>query len=75
MKPFLLCLNLNGMNHDAEPKILPLGQGEHEAAMLDALIASGYDGPVGILDHRSEIDSEAALKANLDGLARLLGRR
>ncbi|MGI9244237.1 MAG: DUF6797 domain-containing protein, partial [Verrucomicrobiales bacterium] len=29
MKPFLLCLNLNGMNSQAEPKILPLAQGEH----------------------------------------------
>lgn len=68
MKPYLLCLNLNGMNSGANPKILTLGQGEHEAAMLDVLIASGYEGPIGILDHQNHIDTEVALKDNLAGL-------
>ncbi len=72
MKPYLLCLNLNGMNDDAQPKILPIGEGKHEAAMIRAVIASGYDGPVGILDHRSEVDAEVALRANLAGLEAVL---
>ena len=33
----LLCLNLNGMNDGAKPKILPIGEGEHEAAMIEAV--------------------------------------
>ncbi|MGB0583348.1 MAG: heme-binding domain-containing protein, partial [Limisphaerales bacterium] len=37
LKPYLLCLNLNGMNTGAQPKILPLGQGEHDLAMLKVL--------------------------------------
>ena len=49
-------------------KILPLGQGKHETAMLQTLIDSGYSGPIGILDHRNDTDSKIALKANLDGL-------
>ena len=69
MQPFLLCLNLNGMNDGAAPKILPLAQGEHELAMLRALVASGYDGPVGILDHQDALDSKIALGDNIDGLA------
>ena len=73
MKPYLLCLNLNGMNSGAKSKILTLGQGGHEAVMLEVLIDSGYDGPVGILDHRNELDAKEALKGNLEGLARLLG--
>ena len=68
MKPHLLCLNLNGMNDGAKPKILELSRGKHDRGMLKVLIESGYDGVVGILDHRSVVDSEVALRANLDGL-------
>jgi sugar phosphate isomerase/epimerase len=73
MKPYLLCLNLNGMNEGGEPKILPLGAGRHEKAMLRAVLQSGYQGPIGILDHRSEMDAEESLRQNLDGLKKLLG--
>ncbi len=68
MKPYLHCLNINGMKEGAEFKILPLGQGEHETTMLQTLTDSGYSGPIGILDHRNDTDSKIALKANLDGL-------
>ena len=33
MLPHLLCINLNGMRADG-PKILPLGQGENDAEIL-----------------------------------------
>jgi len=69
MKPFLHCLNLNGMNDAAQPKILPLAQGTHDIAMLKAVVESGYDGPIGILDHQQQLDSKKALQDNLDGLA------
>ncbi len=72
MLPHLLCLNLNGMNEEANPKILPLGQGEHELAMLKIICRSGYKNPIGILDHRSDTDTAVALRENLDGLDRLL---
>lgn len=71
MEPYLLCLNLNGMvkNGDQEgKKILPLGAGDHEAAMLRTVIEAGYEGPIGILDHRNETDTAKTLKENLDGL-------
>ena len=42
MQPYLLCLNLNGMNTGAKPKILTLGQGEYDATMLKILLESGY---------------------------------
>ncbi len=72
MKPFLHCLNLNGMNTDAKPKILPLAQGEHDLAMLRVLMASGYDGPIGIIDHQNDLDTKEVLEDNLAGLAWLL---
>ncbi len=70
-KPHLLCLNLNGMRKGG-PKILPLGEGDHELKMLQVVRDSGYDGPVGILDHRDELDAELSLKQNIDGLKKLL---
>lgn len=71
MKPYLLCLNLNGMNDNTKPKILPLGSGKHEKRMLKIVRDSGYQGPIGILDHRSELDAEQSLSENLRGLLKL----
>ena len=48
MKPFLFCLNINGMD-DASVvasgmnKILPVGSGKHELAMLRIVKASKYN--------------------------------
>ena len=70
MKPYLLCLNLNGMTRDGErrgQKILPLGAGELDVQLLDAVKKSGYQGPVGIIGHTQD-DVELRLRDNLDGL-------
>lgn len=77
MKPYLFCLNINGM---ADPvtvegnrnKILPLGDGIHEREMLQEVIQQGYEGPIGILDHRNDTDSKEALSANLQGLDQIV---
>ena len=37
MQPYLICLNLNGMNDGAKPKIIPLGQGQHEANLIQII--------------------------------------
>jgi len=70
MKPYLLCLNLNGMTRDGDKigkKILPLGQGELDLGLLKLIRDSGYRGPIGILGHMPN-DVEEQLKDNLDGL-------
>jgi sugar phosphate isomerase/epimerase len=72
MKPYLLCLNLNGMNDNASPKILPLGKGEHDKSMMQTILDSGYQGPIGLLDHRGDIDAEKSLRENLLGLQQLV---
>jgi sugar phosphate isomerase/epimerase len=72
MQPYLLCLNLNGMNDNAQPKILPVGSGQHDLALLQTIRQSGYAGPLGILGHRADMDAEVALQQNLDGLKKLL---
>ncbi len=74
MVPHLLCVNLNGMAA-AGPKILPLGQGDDDGALLELVAQSGYGGPIGILDHRPDMDAEESLRQNLDGLQVLLAAR
>jgi hypothetical protein len=73
MKPHLLALNLNGMVRDGEKqgqKILVLGTGAEDLALLQAIRDSGWSGPVGILNHTDD-DARARLQANLEGLDRL----
>lgn len=74
MQPHLLTVNLNGMVRDGDKrgkKILNLGDGDQEAGMLRVIKDSGWKGPVGIIDHRVELDSEVALSGNLQGLEKL----
>jgi hypothetical protein len=66
MKPYLLCLNLNGMTAGG-PTILPLGAGDADVRLFKAIAESGYTGPVGIIGH-TEDDVEQRLRDNLDGL-------
>jgi hypothetical protein len=70
MQPFLLAINLNGMKAGA-PMILPIGDGDQEREMIQALVASGWKGPVGILNHLEDVDAEAGLRRNLEGLERV----
>ncbi len=75
MQPYLLAVNLNGMTiggDKAGKKILTLGQGDQELAMLKVIHESDWRGPVGILNHRTELDAEVALRDNLAGLDRLM---
>ncbi len=70
MKPYLMALNINGMDPDGEKagrKILPLGQGSLDLDFLRTIRDSGYRGPIGILGHTQD-DAEARLRDNLDGL-------
>jgi sugar phosphate isomerase/epimerase len=71
MLPYLTCVNLNGMTIGGE-KILPVGQGQEDRRVLEMIRDSGYRGPIGILDHRVELDAEESLRQNLTGLQRLL---
>ncbi|HOW66984.1 MAG TPA: TIM barrel protein [Candidatus Paceibacterota bacterium] len=75
MKPHLLAFNLNGMiprGDQLGKKILTIGQGTEEARLLKVIRESGWQGPVGIIDHRPETDSEITLLENLKGLENLL---
>jgi sugar phosphate isomerase/epimerase len=75
MQPHLAAVNLNGMVRDGDQrgqKILAIGLGDQESRMLRVIRDSGWNGPVGILDHLPETDSEETLRDNLQGLERLV---
>jgi hypothetical protein len=74
MEPYLHCLNLNGMSgKDQEfQKILPIGKGQNEEAMMQAIQDSGYQGPIGILGHVASRDVEIVLKENLEGFHKIV---
>lgn len=77
MKPHLLALNLNGMMRDGDKrgmKIVPLGQGELDLELLEMIRSSGWQGPIGILNHTDE-DAEGRLRDNLEGLEWLARQR
>lgn len=72
-----LAVNVNGMvlNGDkTDRKILYLNEGDQEFAMLQVIQASGWRGPVGILNHRTDTDAAVALGRNLAGLEQLATR-
>ncbi len=71
MLPHLKAVVLNGMKPEG-PKILPIGEGTHERAMIRLLAASGYRGPIGILGHVDDADVETVLQRNLTGLRQLI---
>jgi hypothetical protein len=76
MKPYLMALNLNGMEKSGDSsnhKILPLAQGAEDLRLLRIIASSGWRGPVGILNHTDE-DAECRLQDNLDGLAWLVSQ-
>jgi sugar phosphate isomerase/epimerase len=71
MKPYLMCLTINGMKKGG-PEVLPVGQGGDDLSLLKAIKGSGYSGPIAILNHREQIDAEEGLRQNIEGLTKLL---
>ena len=70
IQPYLLAINLNGMQTDGErlgKKILPIGQGDRDRDVIQLIGKTGFQGPVGILNH-TDLDAKVRLKENLDGL-------
>lgn len=72
MKPYLMCLNLNGTSPEG-PKIQTIGEGSLDRQILSWIRQAQYTGPIGILDHREQMDARESLQLNLQGLSRLLG--
>jgi quinoprotein glucose dehydrogenase len=76
MKPYLFAININGMVRDGDKAgkmVLPIGQGDFDLKLLQTIAISGWQGPIGILNHTGE-DAETRLRENLSGLDRLVSQ-
>jgi hypothetical protein len=60
-------VNLNGMKKQG-PRILTIGEGNHEQAMISILESKGYTGDYGVLGHVEDADAREIQEANLEGL-------
>ena len=70
MKPYLLAVNINGMKSGGS-KILSVGDGDAELPMIRTVLTSGWRGPIGILNHQTDVDAEVGLQRNLAGIEKL----
>lgn len=71
----VMAVNLSGMVVDGDRqnrKIIPLGTGDEELAMMRTIYRSGWRGSVGILSHMAEFDAAETLGRNLAGYDKLL---
>ena len=76
-KPYLTMVTINGTSgYDPQNRagwIQTLDEGDYDVSkVLVALRKLDYQGPIGILDHRSDLDAEESLKENLTGLSALV---
>ncbi len=70
--PHLLAVNLMGLKKGNPVKVVPIGAGDAEAAMIEMVRKSGYAGPIGIINEDTAPDAEVGLKMNVDGLKKIL---
>ena len=68
----LICAFFLAKLQAAQPKKLSLDRDQHEAAMIATIRKSEYPGPVGILGHLNDTDTEIGLKENLEILEEIL---
>ena len=74
LTPHLYVLNVNGMQTHGDKqgkKILVIGEGDRDREVFQAIAKSGYNGPIGILNHTNE-DAYKRLNANLEGLEKVV---
>jgi hypothetical protein len=72
--PHVLALSINGMVRNGDTKgkkIMYVGEGDQELAMMRTVQTSGWQGPVCVLGHRTDEDAEIALSRNVAGLKKL----
>jgi sugar phosphate isomerase/epimerase len=77
ISPHVVAVNLSGVVENGDRlgrKILYLGEGDQELAMLQIIRASGWRGQLGILCHRTDVDAELALRRNLAGYDHLIAQ-
>ncbi len=70
--PYLYAVNLAGLKAGDTDLFYGIGEGDVEAAMIEIVANSGYEGPIGILNHDRERDAKAGLQHEMKGLQAVL---
>ena len=70
--PHLLALNISGLKGLKPSRVVPVGQGDVEAGLLQIVKDSGYRGPIGIINETTDPDAEEGLRINIEGLKTIL---
>ena len=70
--PHLMAVNLMGLKEGNPVKVVPIGRGDAEAAMIKIVRDSAYHGPIGIINEDTAPDAEVGLTMNIDGLKKIL---
>lgn len=70
--PHLFALNIAGLKAGVADRFFRTGQGDVEKAMIRQVWKSGYQGPIGIINHDENEDAAKGLADEIDGLKRVL---
>ncbi|WP_439583484.1 sugar phosphate isomerase/epimerase family protein [Dyadobacter bucti] len=73
--PHLYAVNLMGLKKGSPVKVVPIGEGDAEAAMIKIVRDSKYRGPVGIINEDTAPDAEVGLTMNINGLKKILAEQ
>ncbi len=72
IKPYLYSLNLAGLKKGDTVNFFRVGQGNVEAEMIKLVWESGYNGPIGIINHDKNEDAKKGLLDEMEGLKKIL---
>jgi sugar phosphate isomerase/epimerase len=73
--PHLYAVNLMGLKKGNPVKVVPIGEGDAEAAMIKIVKDSNYRGPIGIINEETAPDAEVGLSMNINGLKKILAEQ
>lgn len=70
--PYLLAINLTGLQGGIPARVVPVGEGNIEYKMMKIIEESTYRGPIGIINEDFAPDAKDGLKMNMEGLKKYL---
>lgn len=74
IQPYLMAVNVAGIRADDHQRFYDVGDGDVEQEMIRTVLESGYEGPIGIINHDEHRDAREGLLSAIRGLDRVLNR-
>lgn len=72
IKPHLYAINLAGLKKVDTGNFYGVGEGDSEYEMIETILNSDYQGPIGIINHDTKRDAEVGLETEMAGLNKVL---